>query len=204
MKKFRTAGICFFLFALSGNAAAQNAADQIRKPDSIPLFKFLQKNFDSTVIWFPSDSYYHFDIVIKWENHSYYFTYQNPYRKFEGRHVPNALYWRFTRQNNLYYASLPDTNQFFLPKAVHYSIQNVVSDALMQNDIWALKDDRTDSSKCPDSGAMDVDTHRFILITKSSIRQLSFLEIENCPENINRQKARKIIEAFTSVFGQWY
>jgi hypothetical protein len=179
------------------------------KTSEIPLFKYLQENFDSTVVynsmnnWRPEP---HYLILSKSEKGFALFTYINPFVNFPGGVYPKELALKFTSLSVNYRFSKPDTNRYFLPAQIYYPYQDSLWKSISKNDIWNLNDDKKEGNSCNNKRCAieDADEHQFYLITKYGIKELYFYApafYENCcPQKGSRFKALQIIRSFNQSF----
>jgi hypothetical protein len=181
------------------------------KTSEIPLLKYLQENFDSTVVYsIPVSTSYrmvHYNIVSKKDNKFAYFTYFNPYFYSLADDIyPIELQKKFAALYIEFHHSLPDTNKFFFPFNVPYQKRDEVWKAIQTNNCWSIKDDIAEPEICKERGnyLIEGSGNQFYLITKTSTKKLYFLTPEldeqYCSKNNNRQQILKIIQSFNSIF----
>jgi hypothetical protein len=193
-------------------AFALNNAFTQTKSKTIPLHKFLQDNFDSTIIYYPSSAWVvdtEYLIMAKLNGFVMHFTYLNPYKQYFGRHAPQTLASIFIREDERFREVLPDTNRYFLPKFIRdSSTRNGSWNSIISQNIWSIKDDRILGEGCENKrcGIFDADSHTFYLITKSSIKQLyfyapAFYLTRCCPNKEGLKEAVSIINTFKTTFG---
>ena len=188
-----------------------NSFSQFRwkaKPEEIPLVKFLQENFDSTVVYSPpvffNSNKDRFWIVSKKGNDFTFSVYENLYRVELYKSSPQLLAEKFFKLDTAYRKALPDTNIYFHPFVTRFQKIKEPWSTIIANNLWALRDNIVDE-KCNElnfilDGTYDV----FYLITKSEIKRLSFgpmqLSVECCTMPEIRKNILNIIQSFKSVF----
>jgi len=125
------------------------------KADSIPLFKFLQANFDSVVVWHSYNNWEHephYLIIVRYNNLTGYFSYINPIQRFNARAMPKNLAEGFINKITKFNFLIPDTNEYFLPKPLPYPNIDTLWKSILANDLWNLKDDKAEGEGCPKRG----------------------------------------------------
>lgn len=183
---------CLLYFFSSGQKAK----------DSIPLFLFLQENFDTTIIldtystWGHSP---HYQIISIKNNEFYPFTYLNPFTFYKGRGLPKSLQTKFSAQNSKLQFSLPDTNAYFLPKYFTYPEEPGIRKTIRELSLWTLPDDIKEGEGCgTDCYTFDSVEYDIWLITNKEIRKLHFYDPEYfekcCPVRKGRQTAIQLIK----------
>jgi hypothetical protein len=186
-----------------------NALLAQKKPDEIPLFKYLQANFDSTVVMHGYSNWSYepnYSIICKNDKGLAYFTYKNPFASFSARAYPKGLADKFIKLSLAYKATLPDTNQYFLPVPQRAIYQSDLWQTIQKNDCWHIKDDALLGGGCSTGSftIMDGGEYSFYLITKQGIKELYFYEPfyfeEHCPDNNGRKQIINIINSFGKVF----
>jgi len=182
------------------------------KANEIPLFKYLQENFDSSVVWNSINAWSpepHYKIISKNNKGLAFFTYMNPYGHFSARAYPYELAEKFNMLSINYRFSKPDTNRYFLPVIVYYQYQDSLWHSIRKNDLWHLKDDKDEGEGCRISRCdiHDSGENYFFLITKNDIKELSFYDpffYESCcPGREGRQKIIRIIDSFNKSFSSY-
>lgn len=168
-----------------------------------PLHRFLQNNFDTTIIYLQSSSHYplaNYKIMTKKAGFINFFTYQSPYYGYsEGRIVPGGLFEKFINESQRFKATLPDTNRYFLPTTMPYNVINDIWHTVNAI-VWNLESDTSKGNCYVDN---DVETN-YCLITKNNIKEIEFYsltdKIKSCPPNTNRQNAANAREAILKTF----
>ncbi len=178
------------------------------KRDSLPLFDFLQQNFDTTIvlstgsIWSPWPD---LKMISKHNNELLVFTYKDPFLNYKRKGLPARLYTKFNKQENLFNNILPDTNLFFLPVPVSYLIEPIIKKSLDSLQLWSISGDEKDGWGCKEKDCEILDSvgYTIWLITRSDRKKISFYDpsfYENCcPGRIGRQKVLlflKLINTF--------
>jgi hypothetical protein len=175
---------------------ANGQADKIT-----PLHTFFQNNFDSTIIWTPSSNWqlgHNYFIVTKKDTSIYFFAYLMPYRNINWRDYPRVLGEKFADENDRFSLILPDTNLYFNPIPVDYSLKKKYWGEVNANDIWSV----------PDSGSrehytIDGSQDNFFLIANGKIRKSIFYWLHDnkwIDIDINRKKAHLTEEVFRKIF----
>lgn len=198
--------LCFCIFSISAQAQWRV------RIDSCPLFTFLQKNFDSTVVYSPpvfsNMNKQCLWIVCKKENELTYFIYENLYKVDSYKIYPERLKNKFFRLDTAYRRTLPDTNIYFHPFVAEFQKIKEPWNTITTNNLWSLNNDYVDKVCYEYNYLMDYTFNAFYRITKTKIDGLSFGPIQldkNCtskPEEI--MKALNIIVSFKSVFDKTY
>ena len=107
------------------------------KANEIPLFKYLQENFDSTVVCNSTNAWNsepHYQIISKNNKGLAFFTYYNPFTFFSARAYPKELAEKFVMLSINYRFSIPDKNRYFLPGIVYYQYQDSLWYSIKKND----------------------------------------------------------------------
>ncbi len=201
----------FFIFFFLG--LTNNVFSQFRwkaKPEEIPLLKFLQENFDSTVVYSPhvfsGTNKNRFWIVSKKGNDLVFSVYENLYKIDLYKDYPQLLTEKFFKLDSAYRKVLPDTNIYYHPFVVGFQKIKEPWNTITANNFWCLRDDYADKNCYEFNYLMDYSFDVFYRITKNEIKILSFGPIQfdrQCtskPEEIS--KALNIIQAFISVFNK--
>lgn len=151
--------------------------------EKTPLIDFLQKNFDSTIIYAPtahSQREANYFILSKNEKRYYLFTYRSQYKNIGI--YPDELKTLFVKEHIRFTQTIPDTNRYFLPKT-KYNQDSILAlkwrEVVSDDSLWHLPDDAVlGEPKCseggPDCRIYDATTDVFILITPHVIKSLSF------------------------------
>lgn len=181
-----------------------------KKLDEIPLLKYLQANFDSTVIMHVYSNWHYepnYSIVCKNDKEGLaYFTYKNPFTNFSARAYPKELVDKFINLAVSFKTTPPDTNRYLLPVSQIAIYKNDLWQTIQKNDCWHIKDDVLLGGGCSTGkyGIYDGGEYSFYLITKQSIKELYFYEPfyfeEHCPDNNGRKQIINIINSFGKVF----
>ncbi len=182
--------------------------------EKTPLFDFLENNFDSTIIYFPTSNWHiepNYFIISKNDTSYYLYTYRSPYRR-AGLN-PDVLKLFFVTQHIRFTQTIPDTNRYFLPKTKYNqdSILELKWQEIVSNDsIWHLPDDGAlGEPKCPEGGpnceVYDVGTDVFILVSPQGIKSLSFYApgfFEECCKAVipGRKNELQIRNNFHEIF----
>ena len=191
--------LCVLLFFLSPTTEAQ------RFKEKIPLHQFFQSNYDSTIIYYGWSSWGgapNYFIVSKKDSNTYYFSYTSPYRKMFGYKIPGDLDFKFMLEQSKFENTPPDTNRYFFPVKIHYSLRNKYWTDINAFNIWRLTDDIKYSSKCETTdGGKDI----YYLITTAGIKSLSFYNadsLEDCEPDTNRQNEIKTRNLIMKIFNE--
>jgi hypothetical protein len=179
-----------------------------KKPDEIPLLKYLQANFDSSVIMHVYSTWGYepnYSIICKTGNGLAYFTYKNPFANFSARAYPDELSKKFFKLSWAYKSIIPDTNRYFLPISNRFTYQNDLWQTIQKNNCWHIKDSReTEQLGSCRFDISDGSEYSFYLITKQDIKELYFYEPfyfeEHCPGNNGRKQIINIINSFRKMF----
>lgn len=182
--------------------------------ETTPLFDFLQKTFDSSVIFYPKGSAIfgvQYLIISKKDTSYYLFTYKSPYTR-AGLN-PDSLRLFFVKQHITFTQTVPDTNRYFLPQTKYRQNSLLTSKwkkIVAEDSIWHLPDDVVlDGPKCPPANInceiYDDITDIFILITPDVMKSLSFYAPgfyeECCNANIpGRKQEWNIRNHFRELF----
>ncbi|WP_276498073.1 hypothetical protein [Pontibacter litorisediminis] len=142
-------------------------------------------------------------ILAKEKDKLYFFTYTSPYKNLFGRPFPGNLSQKFREEESKFDRTVPDTNRYFLPKRILHTTLSKHWDELQASKLWELKDDRYTLKSIGSCMIEHGNTSTFYLITKGSVKVLSFYAPdfwEECLEkNINRQKAIEARDTFQRI-----
>lgn len=196
-----------FLFVLFILSISVHCYSQPEKDSFNPLMRFLQSNFDSTVIfnnystWDVSPNYW---IVSKVNNRIFYYTYQDNYSRPALQKQIDTLLKFFVPRKSKYKTTPPDLNEYFFPRPVIDSAAQIFWLELIRQNIWDLKDDHTDTARCANYCSSDADYYQFYLLINESCTKLEFYDVynmaEHCRRSVYLNKAIQIIERFKTVF----
>ncbi|MCB2409146.1 hypothetical protein [Hymenobacter lucidus] len=172
-----------------------------------PLHTFFQQNYDSTIIyhsgsnWNNSPNYL---ILAKHQGQLYFFTYTSPYRDATGKYYPGRLTGKFAAQDQVFRATVPDTNRYLLPQPLRPVTLQRAWQQLRPGQLWRVQDDQQTPANTATCVVEDADDNIFYLIDRQTIRAASFYApdfYEQClGKNPGRQqaiKARTILQALT-------
>lgn len=185
------------LVGFTYNSAAQ------RYKENTPLHKFLQENFDSTIIYYSWSNWYSYpkyQIISKQGTSVYFFTYKSPYQMIGGM-APNVLAEKFVLEEMRFRQTPPDTNRYFLPKYVMAKDRDIHWKQVNDFDVWNVGKDKYEPGGC---NVYDDGTDTFYLISKSGVKVLDYYApdfFETCkPKNINRQNVIRTRDVMKKIF----
>ncbi|OUJ72805.1 hypothetical protein [Hymenobacter crusticola] len=144
---------------------------------STPLHLFFQANYDSTIIYQSSSSWYespNYLIIAKQKERIYFFTYRSPYLGTAGVNYPGKLTTSFSKQEQRFRSTTPDTNRYFLPKAIVPATLLRSWQLVRPHQLWALKDDQASGQATNKCVVDDGDENTFYLIDRKAIKTASF------------------------------
>lgn len=187
------------------DAAAQSADSKCN-----PLQRYLQENYDSTILYATEtvlNQEPHYYILSRLNNQVALATYINPYSSFNGH--ANKTAEIFIREQIIFRNTLADTNRYFLPVYLPVSNRLQIWDSLIANFPWQLQDDSISGEGCnaprkPGCEIYDGTTAIFFLITKNQIKKLVFYEPAEyekcCPGRNDRVAVIRMIAIFNKAF----
>ncbi|GAB2771339.1 hypothetical protein HNQ93_000615 [Hymenobacter luteus] len=161
-----------------------------------PLHRFFQQNFDSTIVYQSGSSRNnspHYLILAKYQNRLAFFTYTSPYRNIPGHYFPGKLSQKFANEERRFRATIPDTNQYLLPRRIAGEILSRNWRLLNPPQLWTIQGDQQapkSKSKC---AIDDGDENTFYLLSKTTIQVAHFYApeyYEQCAgKDVNREQA---------------
>jgi len=173
---------------------------------STPLHAFFQADYDSTIIYQSSSSSNespNYLIIAKHKERVYFFTYVSPYRGTPGGYYPGNLIAKFSREEQRFRHTTPDTNRYFLPKPISPSTLLHSWRQLQPHQFWTIKDDQASRQANDNCVVEHGGEHTFYLIDKKGVKVLSFYApdfFEACRgKDLGRQRAIQVITMLRSI-----
>ncbi len=200
-------------YALLLSFCFYSVVDAQQRKDSIPLHYYLQNNFDTTFVlhkgsaWDNSPNY---RILSMKDQKISAFTYTFPFPFYRGLGsgiLPKDLIDKWATRFSSFRRTLPDTNEYFLPRLIAYTNKQGIRNTLDSIQLGAIQDDSKDNT--PGCGTnmcaiFDSDEYTIWFITKKEITKLYFYApvfFENCcPGSKGRQTAIRLINLMQTVF----
>ncbi|RPD49814.1 hypothetical protein DNI29_03185 [Hymenobacter sediminis] len=174
-----------------------------------PLHRFFQQNFDTTIVYQSGSSRNNspnYLILAKYQDRLEFFTYTSPYRNTLGHYFPGKLSHRFTKEENKFRATIPDTNQYLLPKRVTGEILSRNWRLLNPPQLWTIQGDQQASKSTSKCVIEDGDEHTLYLITRATIRAVHFYApeyYEQCAgKDVNRQQALRVSNTLHTLLAE--
>jgi hypothetical protein len=154
-----------------------NAALPSQAQAPIPLHRFFQQHFDSTIVyqhgsnWNRSPNYL---ILASGQNQVEFFTYRSPYRDILGHYFPGQLVQKFSQEEARFRATTPDTNRYLLPQRVAAELLQSSWHSLQPAHLWAIQGDEQARRATGDCVLEDGEELTLYLIDKKAIRSAHF------------------------------
>lgn len=200
-----------FLILLAIFIFSKSNSQIYSRDTSINLYKFFQKNFDTTFILFseiPRTKVPDFFIIAKKEKKILLFSYENLYNVVLSDYPVEVKKFFITKKIE-YLLTKPDTNKYLRPIPLDTMNRKIFWSKLSNLNAYNLKNDNNDDLPCKDNFGKEhfiYDDYSVCLgsIVRNRINIVSFYAPiffeKMCTSNVNRKKIILINELFYEVF----